>query len=185
MAQQNHNVSYLFEVDGLTVWEKLRVIRNFLEDREIALALAELPVDESTMTEREKLEAKICEPQRLKNIQNAKDEIKFLKEFEASLIPLAEKTRIKGKTDEEMYEINYYEELIERQLLQVKSEIMAVGRLSANTFEMLMKSPPTMERAISIGIISNEVKLMLENGSSKDALYKPEENTKMLNYIKG
>ena len=33
MSQQNHNASYLFEIDGLTTWERLRVVRNFLEDR--------------------------------------------------------------------------------------------------------------------------------------------------------
>ena len=42
MAQVNHNYSYVTEVDGFTVWERLRVIRGFLADREKALKLAEL-----------------------------------------------------------------------------------------------------------------------------------------------
>jgi hypothetical protein len=185
MSQQNHNVSYLFEIDGLTTWERLRVVRNFLEDREIALALAELPADETkVLTAREVAEAKIYEKQRLGNIQNARDEIKFLKEFEKTLIPLAEITRIPGKTDMEMYELNYMDELVERQLLKVKSEIMSQGVLSANTFEMLMKSPPTINRALELNIISEAVVAMLNLGKETSKVLKIEDTSKnLLTYL--
>lgn len=42
MSQVNHNYSYVFEIDGHTPWERLRVVRNFITDRRKALALAEL-----------------------------------------------------------------------------------------------------------------------------------------------
>ena len=186
MSQQNHNASYLFEIDGLTTWERLRVVRNFLEDREIALALAELPSDDTKeLSKRELAEAKIYAKQKVKNIQNAIDEIKFLKEFESTLIVLAEQTRVAGKTDEEMYELNYFEELIERQLLKVKSEIMSLGHVTPATFEMLMKSPPTMDIVVKLGILSEQVVLMVDNGRSLSSIYSPEENIKMLNYTQG
>ena len=62
MSQQNHNVNYLYTVDGITVWERLRVTRNFLLDRQTALKIAGLPPEE--MTEREALEYAIYAPQR-------------------------------------------------------------------------------------------------------------------------
>ena len=33
MSRINHNASYIFDVEGETVWEKLRVIRDMLDDR--------------------------------------------------------------------------------------------------------------------------------------------------------
>lgn len=41
MSQVNHNYSYVYEIDGNTPWERLRIVRNFITDRTKALALAE------------------------------------------------------------------------------------------------------------------------------------------------
>ena len=47
MARQNHNANYLFDVDGETIWEKLRVIKGLLLDKQISLKLLELNEEEN------------------------------------------------------------------------------------------------------------------------------------------
>lgn len=158
MSQQNHNVNYLVTVDGITVWERLRVIRNFLEDREIALEITEL-----SMTKELDEEQQIMKRQVLRNIEDCKREIKFLKDLEAKLAVEAEKTRVEGKSDEEMYEINFYEELIQQQLLTVQSEVLTIGRVSTETMKSLIKNPSAMKRVIESGLIGfdeNTLKLL-------------------------
>lgn len=163
MSQMNHNANYLTSVDGITVWERLRVIRNFLNDRKIALALAELNLEKSdkklldeTLDYYEKKELELYMPQSIQVIADAKAEIAFLEKLEKELATLAETTRIEGKTDEEMYELNYFEELIQIQLLEVQSEMMAQGCISANTMKTLIKNPFSMKRAIEVGLLSKE-----------------------------
>jgi len=90
-------------------------------------------------------------------------EIAFLKELEAKLAVDAEKTRIVGKSDDEMYEINFYEELIQQQLLTVQSEVLTIGRVSAETMKSLIKNPAAMKRVIERGLIGfdeNTLKLI-------------------------
>ncbi|MFA7128811.1 MAG: hypothetical protein WC136_06575 [Sphaerochaeta sp.] len=156
MAQQNHNIDYINTVDGLTVWERLRVIRNFLQDREIALQIAKLGPDPE-LSPRELQEYEIMAPQLEQNIKNAEDEIKFLKEFESVLKSEAELTRIPGKTDDEMYEINYAEEIIQRQLLDIQSQIMSNGHIDSNTMKTLIRNPRTLERGIQLNLLPSEL----------------------------
>jgi hypothetical protein len=40
MSRQNHNAQYIYDLEGETVWEKLRVVHNQLEQKKLALALA-------------------------------------------------------------------------------------------------------------------------------------------------
>ena len=171
MAQQNHNAAYLTVVDGITVWERLRVIRNFLTDRRTALKLAEMnqrknseKLSDPEVDKWEKEEIEIYQEQSEQLIKEAKAEIGFLEKLEAELAKEAEKTRIGGKSDDEMYEINYFEELVQIQLLEVQSEMMAVGHVSPNTMKTLIKNPRTMERVVELGILNEQI-LRLLNGS--------------------
>lgn len=181
MSQLNHNASYISVVDGLTVWERLRVIRNFLSDRELALELSEMNI-EKTDARIEMLESsedlsfdelyelkemKIMRPQSIELLEDAKREIKFLKEFEARLATEAEKTRIDGKTDEEMYEINYFEELVQIQLLDVQSEIMSSGHVSPNTMKTIIRNPETLRRAVEFGYLNEQAKELVKNTANK------------------
>jgi hypothetical protein len=163
MAQQNHNISYLTEVDGITIWERLRVIRNFLAGRRRALALAEYSADN---VDRENFEAVIMLPELLESIEYAKDEVNFLTKLEATLAAEAELTRIEGKTDREMYEINFFEESIQRSLLTVQAEVMTLGRVSTDTMKSLLKNPYALDRCIELGFLSPEVKNVLTNSKS-------------------
>lgn len=163
MAQQNHNAAYLTVVDGITVWERLRVIRNFLTDRRMAVKMAEMGQEkfEEMMTDEsvnkwDKREAEILNEHSEQLLKEAKNEVAFLEKLEAELAKQAEKTRIAGKTDDEMYEINYFEELIQIQLLDVQSEMMAVGHITPNTMKTLIKNPRTMERVVEMGLLAPE-----------------------------
>ena len=47
MSRVNHNAQYIYDLEGETVWEKLRVIRNQLSQRKLAYKLAELNKEKS------------------------------------------------------------------------------------------------------------------------------------------
>lgn len=156
MAQQNHNATYLTVVDGLTVWERLRNIRNFLQDRKLALVVNENRLNKSNAPSDiiEELE----HTQAIELLEDCKSEVKFLEELEYKLAIEAEKTRIEGKSDREMYEINYYEELIQIHTLQAQSEMMSVGHVTPDTMKTLLRNPASLDRCISIGLLSTEVR---------------------------
>ena len=164
MSQLNRNASYLYIVDGYTIWERLRVIRNFLEDRKQSLEVSKAK-QKDTAKKKETLdkdsfeyaEIEIFEPQTKRLIEECENEIAFLAELETKLSVEAEKTRIDGKTDDEMYEFNYFNELVQIQLMDVKSEIMALGHVSPNTMKTLLRNPNTMQEAVKLGLLNKQV----------------------------
>ena len=164
MAQSNHNASYLTVVDGITIWERLRVIRNFLQDRRIAVRLAKLnnekqqeKIDCGLLDKWEIKEIEIYKEQTDANLKNAEDEIKFLEQLESKLAEQAELTRIQGKSDDEMYEINYFEELVQVQLLKAQSEIMSSGQISPDTMKTLLLNPRTFHSAVEVGLLPEQI----------------------------
>lgn len=168
MAQVNHNANYLYTIDGITLWERLRVIRGFLNDRKKALSLAILSKEKNEVDDSfESKERKILSEDLDDNIEDCQNEINFLTEIENKLSVEAEKTRIPGKSDKEMYEINYFEELIQIHILQAQSELMAHGHVSSDTMKTLIRNPNSLDRVISLGLLSKETKqfstLQIEN----------------------
>jgi len=173
MSQMNRNVNYLHTVDGNTVWERLRVIRNFIADRKLAVSVSELNLEKTKAKKAhyetnkdtysidetyELREILLFEPQQKGNLEDAKRELDFLTKLEAELSEEAEVTRIPGKTDEEMYEINYFEELVQIHLLEIKSQLLAVGVLSPEMMRTLIKNKPSLDRAIKIGLLDERVR---------------------------
>ena len=113
------------------------------------LALSKLKLNTTEeLTYIEALEAEIYSEQSLDLLDDCRNEIAFLEELEAKLAIEAEKTRIKGKTDKEMYEINYYEELIQIHTLQAQSEMMATGHVSPDTMKTLLRNPGKTRRRL-------------------------------------
>lgn len=172
-SQLNHNAAYLYAVEGITVWERLRVIRNFLEDRRLAYNLALLNKEKTeyeisqltdSIEDSFKLrEIELYKPQSEDGIKKCKDEIQFLEELEKQLIEKAEPLRVTGKTDDEMYEINFYNETIVRLVRKAHGEIISIGRISPETLENLFKCPPALEVLHTQGIIDYEQIVSLEN----------------------
>ncbi len=154
-SQTNHNAAYFFSVDGLTPWEKLRVIRNFLTQHKQNVAIARVSVEESdykleqlddskdSYFIREK--AKLGRPETMDAITKCDAEIKFLEDLVGKLVDLTEPTRIEGKTDEEMYEINYYDELTAIIVRKAHCDVLASGRISPNVMQDVLRCPPAMK----------------------------------------
>lgn len=157
----NHNSAYVYIVDGNTIWERLRVIRNFLADRKKALALAEISFEqmldqmesESNKYERMKLEIEI--PDIESNIEDAKAEVKFLTSMENELSKIAELSRIQGKTDKEMYEINHFFEHEVRLANKAKSEILSENRIHPETILELVRCPKALVQVEETGLLQN------------------------------
>jgi hypothetical protein len=160
MARVNHNVNYIYDVDGETVWEKLRVIRGFLQDRELAYEVAKLNLKEATklnIDSKEYMQSVIFKPQTDQNIQDCVNEIKFLKEFESYLSAEAEKTRIDGKTDDEMYEINYFHEMEVRLVRKAQAQVVSNGRITEELMLRLMKNKNALRICVEQGLLTNDI----------------------------
>jgi hypothetical protein len=175
MGQMNHNAAYIYSVDGVTVWERLRVVRNFLSERKKALALAEYSFEKissniSTLEGREKFTAILETPDLVDNIEYCQDEIKFLELIEKKLSDKAEETRIHGKTDKEMYEINYFLELETRILNKAKAEILTENRIRPETLLEVIKCPPALMELEKTGLIKNGESLLQSFSSETELL---------------
>lgn len=161
MGQLNHNSAYVYSVDGYTVWERLRVIRNFLKDRKKALALARISLsqlehkisEEFDAFEREKLKLEI--PDLEENTLHCENEVVFLTNAEAELSAKAEETRIEGKTDFEMYEINHFKEHEVRLTHKAKAEILSMNALKPETILELVRCPKAMVDLEASGLLQN------------------------------
>lgn len=194
MSQVNHNYSYVFEIDGHTVWERLRNIRNFKSDREKALALAELSMEEFAVKMKrkekrlEELKAALKEAEqsdalqsvltsaqeavedmvfeiRKANIemmghdeltQDCRDELEFIRLFEARLVVEAEKTRIPGRTDREMYEINFPQEARTRDFTRAVLEATTTGSLGQETLNKIRRDPTFAQEIVKSGLLTDQ-----------------------------
>ena len=164
MSQMNRNVAYVYDVDGLTVWEKLRVIRGFLLDRQTELKLSKLK-HENTKKEMlvldennfDRVEFFIREPFTLDIIDDCAREVKFLEEYEKQLATVAEMTRIEGKSDKDMYELNYLEEKVQRLVLKTQAEVYTHGVASPDTMQELLKCRPALQRVAEHQLINGDL----------------------------
>lgn len=162
MSRVNHNSNYLYDTDGETVWEKLRVIRNFLSDRRRAYGLGILDIqekDEEFKGKEQSIEYQkwiINRKHSEELLQDCSEEIKFLEEFESWLKEEAEKTRIPGKTDNEMYEINHFEELKIRLVKRAQTQYISTGHVEPDTLQRIIKNKSALQLAVDVGIINKE-----------------------------
>ena len=166
MAQMNHNSAYVYSVDGNTIWERLRVIRGFLVDRKKALALAEMSQEqileqidaESDKYERKKLELEL--PELEENIIYAKEEVDFLINMESEIAEKAEESRVEGKSDHEMYEINHFFEHEVRLANKAKAEILSENRIRPETILDLVRCPKALAQVEETGLLQNGLLFM-------------------------
>jgi len=163
-SQTNHNAAYLYSVDGLTPWEKLRVIRNFLTQHQQNLKLSELnfekatykisQLDDSILSDFKRREFEITKAESLDVNQKCRNEIKFLIDLEKQLVQLTEPTRLEGKSDDEMYEINYYNELSTHIVRNCHADILTQGVISSNNMKELLRCPPALQVLSDQGILN-------------------------------
>jgi len=185
MAQKfNTEFNYRYQVIGDTPWEKIKTLKGFLEGRIRALALEEV--------NKLKHQAKLSKLNYLKNggqgleheileltaeiieaeshqgtlkeaFELTKDEIKILKKLLKELYVIAGPTRIKGYTDEQMFEANAANEFTVNIGREIQAEMIANGRPSAAKLRNAMSNPHTWNALKQIGLIPKKTKILEGN----------------------
>ena len=89
-----------------------------------------------------------------------KDEIKMLKKLLKELYAIAEPTRIKGYTDEQMFEANAANEFTVAIGKEIQAEMIANGRPSPAKIRNAMSNPYTWNALKEIGMIPKEAKIL-------------------------
>ena len=185
MAQKfNTEFNYRYQVIGDTPWERIKTLKGFLEGRIRAQALEEV--------DKLKFQAKLSKLKHLENggqgleheilelkaeiieaeshhaslkeaFELTKDEIKILKKLLKELYVLAEPTRIKGYTDEEMFEANAANEFTVNIGREIQAEMIANGRPSPAKLRNAMSNPHTWNALKQVGIIPRATKILEGN----------------------
>ncbi len=182
MAQKfNTEFNYRYQVVGNTPWERIKTLKGFLEGRIRALAqeecgklkyqaqLSKLKYlrNGGKGLEHEILElrAEIIEAEsHFATVKEAKeitrDEIKMIKKLLKELYVIAEPTRIKGYTDEQMFEANAANEFTVAIGKEIQAEMIANGRPSPAKIGNAMSNPYTWNALKEVGMIPKEAKIL-------------------------
>ena len=185
MAQKlNTEFNYRYQVIGDTPWERIKTLKGFLEGRIRALALEEVGNlkhqaklsklnylkngGEGLEHEILELKAEIMEADSHQGsldeaFELTKDEIKILKKLLKELHVIAEPTRIKGYTDEQMFEANAANEFTVKMGREIQSEMIANGRPSAARIRNAMSNPHTWNALKQVGLIPKQTKILEGN----------------------
>ena len=185
MAQKfNTEFNYRYQVIGNTPWARIKTLKSFLEGRIRALALEEVG--------KLKHQAKLSKLNYLKNggegleheilelkaeiieaashqvtideaFELTRDEIKILKKLLKELYVIAEPTRIKGYTDEHMFEANAANEFTVNIGREIQAEMIANGRPSPAKLRNAMSNPHTWNALKQIGLIPKKTKILEGN----------------------
>jgi hypothetical protein len=189
MAQKfNTEFNYRYQVIGCTPWERIKTLKGFLEGRIRAMALEECG--------KLKYQAKLAKLKHLQNSGNGleheilelkaeileaesheatvkeafeltRDEIKILKKLLKELYVIAEPTRIKGYTDEQMFEANAANEFTVAIGKEIQAEMIANGRPSPAKIRNAMSNPHTWNALKQVGLIPKQNKILEGNTNPK------------------
>jgi|TARA_R110000824_G_scaffold23716_2_gene84480 hypothetical protein len=181
-SKLNTEFNYRYQVMGNTPWEKIKILKGFLEGRVRAAVLQEvgslnqqaklskLKHLEEHGLEHEVLELKAEIMEDDSHQESAKeayklnqDEINILEKLLKELFVIAEPTRIKGYTDEEMFEANAANEFTVSIGREIQSEMIANGRPSPAKLRNAMSNPHTWNALKEVGLIPNDTKLLNGN----------------------
>jgi len=186
----NSEFNYRYQVIGDTAWEKIKTLQGFLEGRVRAAALEEVGdlkdqakvaklkhLEENGGLQHEILElkAEILEgishqPAATEAFELNKKEIKILEKLLKELYVIAEPTRIKGYSDEEMWEANAANEFTVNIGREIQAEMIANGRPSPAKLRNAMSNPYTWNALKGIGLIPKETKILEGNINPKDKI---------------
>lgn len=191
MAQPlNSEFNYRSQVIGETPWAKLQTLQGFLIGRKRARDLEKI----NGM----RIEAKRLEVQHLKETgglahvimaleadimeadSSADDayhayrlnevEVESLERMIAELLVECEKTRVVGKTDDEMFEINASNEFTVMIGKEIQAEILANGRPSPAKLRNAMSNPVTWNALKAVGLIPETAPLLYFAGGFNETL---------------
>jgi len=182
-SKLNTEFNYRYQVIGNTPWERIKTLKGFLEGRVRAAVLEEVGnlKDQAKLAKLKRLEeegglqediltlkAEILEgeshqPAAKEAFELTKKEIEILKKLLKELYVIAEPTRIKGYSDEEMYEANAANEFTVNIGREIQAEMIANGRPSAAKLRNAMSNPHTWNALKGVGLIPKGTKILQGN----------------------
>jgi hypothetical protein len=183
-SKLNSEFNYRYQVLGNTPWEKIKILKGFLEGRIRAVALEEvshlkhaakvaefehLKATDAPKHEQLNMQAELIElNSHMVIIDEAyelnRKEIEILNGLLSECYDIAEPTRIPGYSDEDMFEANAANEFTVSTLREMQSEIVAMGQPLAATVLHVMSNPHTLSAAIQSGLIPMQsLPLVVEN----------------------
>ena len=182
-SKLNTEFNYRYQVIGDTAWEKIKTLKGFLEGRVRAAVLEEVSelkyqsslaklkrLESEAGLEEDILELKADIMETESHQQTAHEayrlneaEIVIINKLLKELYVIAEPTRIKGFTDEQMYEANAANEFTVNIGREIQAEMIANGRPSAAKIRNAMSNPHTWNALKSIGLIPKEPKILKGN----------------------
>ena len=183
-SKLNTEFNYRYQVIGDTPWERIKTLKGFLEGRIRAAVLEEVGSlkDQAKVAKLKylqngwngleheilELKAEILEgishqPAAKEAFDLNKKEIEILNKLLKELYVLAEPTRIKGYSDEEMYEANAANEFTVNIGREIQAEMIANGRPSPAKLRNAMSNPYTWNALKGIGLIPKGTKILEGN----------------------
>ena len=187
MAEKfNTEFNYRYQVIGNTPWERIKTLKGFLEGRIRALAGEEIDKlrrqaklsklnhlknggegleHEILELEADILEAKSFDESLKEAFDLTRDEIKMLKKLLKELYVLAEPTRIKGYTDEQMFEANAANEFTVNIGREIQAEMIANGRPSPAKLRNAMSNPHTWHALKQVGLVPKKTRILEGNAN--------------------
>ena len=179
-SKLNTEFNYRYQVIGDTAWEKIKTLQGFLVGRVRAAVLEEVSelkykaqlaklkrLENEAGLEEDILELKAEIMETESHQQTAHEayrlneaEIVIIKKLLKELYVIAEPTRIKGYTDEEMFEANAANEFTVNIGREIQAEMIANGRPSAAKIRNAMSNPHTWNALKSVGLIPKEPKIL-------------------------
>ena len=179
-SKLNTEFNYRYQVIGDTPWEKIKTLHGFLVGRVRAAVLEEVSqlkykaqlaklkrLESEAGLEEDILELKAEIMETESHQQTAHEayrlneaEIVIINKLLKELYVIAEPTRIKGYTDEEMFEANAANEFTVNIGREIQAEMIANGRPSAAKIRNAMSNPHTWNALKSVGLIPKEPKIL-------------------------
>ena len=180
----NSEFNYRYQVIGDTPWEKIKTLQGFLEGRVRAAALEEVGdlknqakvsklkhlqnggnglEHEILELKADILESKSHQATEKEAFELNRKEIEILKGLLDELYVIAEPTRIKGYSDEEMWEANQANEFTVSIGREIQAEMIANGRPSPAKLKNAMSNPHTWNALKKIGLVPKEIKILMGN----------------------
>jgi len=187
----NSEFNYRYQVIGDTAWEKIKTLQGFLEGRVRAAALEEVGdlknqakvaklkhlqnggnglEHEILELRAEILEAESHEATAKEAFELNRKEIEILNKLLKELYVIAEPTRIKGYSDEEMWEANQANEFTVNIGREIQAEMIANGRPSPAKLKNAMSNPYTWNALKDIGLVPKETKILVGNINPNDKI---------------
>jgi len=183
-SKLNTEFNYRYQVIGNTAWEKIKTLKGFLEGRIRAAVLEEVGnlkdqakvaklkylqnggqgLEHEILTlKAEILEGESHQPAAKEAFELNKKEIEILNKLLKELYVIAEPTRIKGYTDEEMFEANAANEFTVNIGREIQAEMIANGRPSPAKLRNAMSNPYTWNALKGVGLIPKDTKILEGN----------------------